>query len=58
MNEDNMSFYIKLLGDETRALRTGFQDRLNRDTKDPLEVFVRGPFGATTQHHVAHVYMM
>lgn len=44
-----MSFYIKQLGDWTRALHESFQDRLNGDMEQPLEVYVRGPYGAPTQ---------
>lgn len=48
--ESNMSFYIKLLGDWTKSLHTAFQARIAGETTLPLELFVRGPFGAPTQH--------
>lgn len=47
--EEEMSFYIKLLGDWTQALHENFQDRISGEIGSPLELFVRGPFGAPAQ---------
>lgn len=47
--ESDMSFYIKRLGDWTNALHAEFEDRLSETATRPIELFVRGPFGAPTQ---------
>ena len=49
-HEESMCFYIKNLGDWTNALHEHFQKRLNEEITEPLEVRVRGPFGAPCQH--------
>lgn len=45
-----MSFYIKALGDWTKCLRAEFEKRVSKTETRPLEVWVRGPFGAPAQH--------
>lgn len=47
--EAEMSFYIKLLGDWTQALHNMFQHRMSGTIDTPLELYVRGPFGAPAQ---------
>lgn len=48
--EKKMTFYIKTLGDWTQALRREFEKRISGETNSPLDVYVRGPFGAPAQH--------
>lgn len=45
-----MCFYIKALGDWTNKLRDAFQARITDEIIHPLEVHIRGPFGAPAQH--------
>lgn len=47
--EQNMSFYIKRLGDWTVQLHSLFKLKEVRDGTDLLKFFIRGPFGAPTQ---------
>lgn len=48
--EESMCFYIKALGDWTEELRESFKSRINGTTSAPLQVQIRGPFGAPAQH--------
>lgn len=45
-----MHFYIKTAGDWTRALREAFMKRIYDETVKPLQIRMRGPFGAPAQH--------
>lgn len=45
-----MVFYIKAVGDWTKKLRSEVLRRINQETDEPIEVLVRGPFGAPAQH--------
>lgn len=45
-----MCFYIKALGDWTKQLRTEFEGRISGAITLPLDVEVRGPYGAPAQH--------
>lgn len=47
--EPDMSFYIKRLGDWTDALHNEFEHRISDTVTRPLQLYVRGPFGAPTQ---------
>lgn len=48
--EEYMCFYIKALGDWTEELRETFKSRINGNPSGPLQVQIRGPFGAPAQH--------
>lgn len=45
-----MCFYIKALGDWTNKVRDAFQSRISNGAMHPLQVHIRGPFGAPAQH--------
>lgn len=49
-----MVFYIKALGDWTGELRSAFQSRLDGKVTKPLQVRIRGPYGAPAQHVVGY----
>lgn len=48
-HESEMVFYIKAVGDWTISLYQLFGERI-RDNGTDIEVHIRGPFGAATQH--------
>lgn len=48
--ESNMCFYIKVLGDWTSKLKDALRERISSESAQPLEVQIRGPFGAPAQH--------
>lgn len=48
--DENMCFYIKAVGDWTKALRVAFQERIEGIETEPICVEVRGPYGAPSQH--------
>lgn len=45
-----MTFFIKALGDWTKSLRSELEKRVSGEIKEPLDISVRGPFGAPAQH--------
>lgn len=49
-HESEIVFYIKAVGDWTRALYQLFAQRLTNDEGEDIEVHIRGPYGAPAQH--------
>eukprot|EP00171_Calliarthron_tuberculosum_P019354 IDg19354t1 len=49
-HEHTMCFYIKANGNWTQALYEEFESRIAKDAIEQLQVRVRGPFGAPSQH--------
>lgn len=48
--ESNMTFYIKSTGDWTDRLRKEMESLISGGEEKPLDVLVRGPYGAPAQH--------
>lgn len=48
-HEDTMCFYVKANGNWTGLLYQEFVDRISDITLDPLDLSIRGPFGAPAQ---------
>lgn len=48
--EETMCFYIKAVGDWTKALRQTFETRIQDGSESSLRVQIRGPYGAPAQH--------
>lgn len=49
-HEPEIVFYIKAVGDWTRALYQLFSNRLTSDDAEDIEIHIRGPYGAPAQH--------
>lgn len=49
-HEAEMVFFVKAVGDWTRALYSAFEERVDGVSTRKLKILVRGPFGAPAQH--------
>nr|QKI80122.1 NAD(P)H oxidase 2 [Asparagopsis taxiformis] len=49
-HEPEMVFYVKAVGDWTISFLQLFRERIRDGTEGDIEVHIRGPFGASSQH--------